>query len=225
MLKLSNRLINLVKLVDENQIVADIGTDHGLLPCYLAANKISSKIYAMDLRVEPLEVAKKNITKYGLINSVIPILSDGLDMLPSDVTTITISGLGSNLIVDICQRNLPLLKNKTLIFGPNCDESILREFLLKNNFKIVAEQIVNENEIFYEQIKAIPGSMSLTSDEITFGPILLKNKDSALFREKWLKELGHLCSVLLEINNFSQHDTINKTKVEKKIANIKEILQ
>ena len=43
------RLKKICDLVDENSIVADIGTDHGIIPIELSKNNISKKIIASDI--------------------------------------------------------------------------------------------------------------------------------------------------------------------------------
>ena len=43
-MKLSNRMTAITNFVPQNSIVADIGTDHGLIPMYLIDNKISKKV-------------------------------------------------------------------------------------------------------------------------------------------------------------------------------------
>ena len=77
---LSNRLLEIAKLVDKNKVVYDIGSDHGLLPCFLVLNDICPKAYAVDNKVGPLNRTKEAIDRYKLDGRVVPILSDGLNV-------------------------------------------------------------------------------------------------------------------------------------------------
>ena len=91
---LSNRLLEIAKLVDKNKVVYDIGSDHGLLPCFLVLNDICPKAYAVDNKVGPLNRTKEAIDRYKLEGRVVPILSNGLNDVGADAQIITIAGMG-----------------------------------------------------------------------------------------------------------------------------------
>ena len=65
-INISERLKCVASLVNKGARVADIGTDHAYLPIYLVQNGISNKVYACDVRKEPLRRAKLHIDEYGL---------------------------------------------------------------------------------------------------------------------------------------------------------------
>ena len=69
---LPNRLKAIADLINQVDLVADVGTDHGLLPIYLIQNQIAKKVYASDIAILPLNKAKENIAKYGLDEKFIP---------------------------------------------------------------------------------------------------------------------------------------------------------
>ena len=88
-----------------HRCVADIGTDHGYLPVYLAKNNIADRVIAMDVRIQPLNKAESNVRLYGVQEKVELRLSDGLDELkPLEADTITICGMGGRLIQSILTR-------------------------------------------------------------------------------------------------------------------------
>ena len=75
-------------------------------------------------------------------------------------------------------------------------------FLICNGFKIVNEDIVCEDEKYYEILVVEVGEQSLTPDEIFFGPYLLKEK-SEVFINKWkdyYKRIKFIPSKIDEIN-------------------------
>ena len=125
---LSKRLEEIAKLVKRNKVVFDVGSDHALLPCFLVLNEISPKVYAGDIALGPLNNGIENIKRYGLIDRVIPILSDGLDKAPEDVETVIISGMGYFTIEHILD---------------NCD---LNRFLryMKYHFHMAQSDLLNE---------------------------------------------------------------------------------
>ena len=49
------RLLDIISLIDKNKKVIDIGTDHGLVPLYLAKNGISKEILATDISEKSLD--------------------------------------------------------------------------------------------------------------------------------------------------------------------------
>ena len=63
--------------------MADIGTDHGYLPIWLAKTGRVIHAVAADLRPGPLERAKENVRKYQVEDIVELRLSDGLQAFPS----------------------------------------------------------------------------------------------------------------------------------------------
>ena len=63
MIKLSKRLEEISKLINEEDNVLDIGCDHALLDIYLS-KKYDKEYYASDLKEIRLKNAKENIKKY-----------------------------------------------------------------------------------------------------------------------------------------------------------------
>ena len=124
---LSNRLLEIAKLVDKNKVVYDIGSDHGLLPCFLVLNDICPKAYAVDNKVGPLNRTKEAIEKYKLEGRVVPILSDGLNDVGADAQIITIAGMGYFTLMDIFEGK-DLNKYEKLIIQINKDVDKLRRY-------------------------------------------------------------------------------------------------
>ena len=49
------RLLDIINILDSDKKIIDVGTDHGLVPLYLAKNKISSDITATDISAPSLQ--------------------------------------------------------------------------------------------------------------------------------------------------------------------------
>ena len=49
------RLLDIIDILDSNKKVIDVGTDHGLVPLYLAKNKISTDITETDISAASLQ--------------------------------------------------------------------------------------------------------------------------------------------------------------------------
>ncbi len=213
-----DRLSYITSLLDGYDSVCDVGTDHGFVPINAILNYNLKKAYALDVNEGPLDNAKKNILKNSLEDKITTILSDGLKNFTYDVDVIVIAGMGGALIKDIIASSLSkALKAKALILSPNKEEDIVREFLVNNGFKIQFEHILKDNNHFYEIIKAVPGEMELNQVDISFGPILRKEK-SDLFIEKWtLKK-----KIFEEASQKCQND--KKKSLEQKIKEIEGVL-
>ena len=202
-LKLSKRLETIYEMVSFNNVVADIGSDHALLPIALVLNGKVTRAYASEVNEGPYDMSVKNIEKYNLSNYIIPVLSDGISELEADVTCITICGMGGNLISDILDSNKEKLAHvNEIIIQPNNNEETARIWLVNNGYDIEDEKIVYEDDVYYEIIKAVKREQErrYSKEELYFGPILLANK-SEEFINKWSKYKEYLAKVLNQINN------------------------
>ena len=202
-LKLSKRLETISNMVSLSNVVADIGSDHALLPIALVLSGKVTRAYASEVNEGPYEMSVKNIEKYNLQNYIIPVLSDGISELEADVNCITICGMGGNLIADILNSNKDKLSRvNEIIIQPNNNEETARIWLVNNGYDIEDEAIVYEDDVYYEVIKAVKREITTryTKEELYFGPILLKNK-SEEFVNKWNKYKDYLNKVIAQINN------------------------
>lgn len=155
----------------------DIGTDHGLVLKHAIDNNYIKNAIAADIAEKPLENAKENLKNYPVSYYV----SDGFEKIDEHFDGVVIAGIGAPLMTKIL-GNAP--KNeKTYILQPNSKHGILRIYLAKNNFKIVDETIVYENDYYYVIIKAVKGEMILTEKDIFLGPQLkLKNNSVPYYK-------------------------------------------
>lgn len=177
------RLNAIMNFIDEKDVVADIGCDHGYLLKLAIDNKKIVKGYAIDNKKGPLDSAKNNLSSY---NNVDFILSDGLKSVEKeDINCVVIAGMGGMLINSIIFDSIDKFKKiKKIILCPNRNVGNVRLFLILNGFKITNETIICEDEKYYEILIVEVGEQSLTSDEIFFGPFLLKEKNE-VFISKW----------------------------------------
>ena len=180
---LSQRLAAIAKLVNKNSIVADIGSDHGLLPCFLLINKISKKAYAIDNKQGPLNAAIENIDKYSLNKSVFPVLADGLNNLKADVDSIVLAGMGFLTIKIILETNLEKLKQvNQIIIQSNTDVNLLRKWIMDKQYLINDETIVYDNNKYYFIFNINPQlSKEYGLDEWLFSDLLIQKNDEIYY--------------------------------------------
>ena len=216
-MKISNRLKEISKFIDNKRCTVDVGCDHALLPIYLIKEGKSLSAIAVDNKIEPLESAKENIRKYNLESKIKTILSDGLTKVdPSYYDSVVITGLGGETIAEIL-RNGPLSNSAELILEANKNNKELRSFLSLNSFLITDEVMIKDKGHFYTIIKAVKTDkpVNLTENEILFGPIILKD-NSDIFKEY----LAYNISILER-----QLNDNNKDEIEKKISIYKGVLK
>ena len=143
--KLSIRLAMIADMVQPCHIMADIGADHGYLACALVQTHKCVCAYAMDIAKGPLSAACQTIESNGLTDKVIPILSDGLTNLPSDVDTIVIAGMGAHTIIDILEAHPDKVKQlDQIIVSANKDPWTIRHWIMDHGYTILDERCCYE---------------------------------------------------------------------------------
>jgi tRNA (adenine22-N1)-methyltransferase len=166
------RLQAIADLVTAKQTVADIGTDHGILPIYLIRNRNLSKVIAADVNEDPLQKAEKLIQRYQLAHRIELRLGDGLKILEAgEADSIIIAGMGGRLIRDIIRASSDIAeKAEQMILQPIQSVPTLRKYLLTHGYLIKDEKLVQEKHRFYEIIHARYDALPVT----TVPPITLE---------------------------------------------------
>lgn len=186
-MKLSARLVAIARLIPKGKIVADIGTDHGILPVYLVSQGISPTAIASDLNKGPLEAAKKTVTEAGLSHKIKLRLGFGLETVEfAEADVAVIAGMGGGTISKIIEASGDQCPVKELVMQPMGDSGQLREWLVRNGWKIIDEDIIEEGGRYYEIIYSVKGREQVLDQSIlTIGPRLFEKKHPLL--EKLIK--------------------------------------
>ena len=210
---LSDRLLAISKLIDNDKVVFDVGSDHALLPCFLVKEGICPKAYAADNKEGPLNRAKETIKRYGLENKVIPVLSDGLDKITDDVDIVTICGMGYHTVERILDRH-DLTPYEKIIVQVNKDNEELRRYISDHGYTIIDELVIWDGFYYQVEIFNARPHNRYGAFEISYGPKLLEKKDdtfkdylryrikklkviySRSHNEDLLKEIGEMEAIL-----------------------------
>ncbi len=130
---------------------ADIGTDHAYVPIKLWEAGI--KVIATDIMPGPLKIAAENVKKQ---NADIELrLGGGLSPIKKgEVDTVIIAGMGGEMIEKILSEDEEKAKAVRLVLQPMNRQSELREYLLKNGFNILEEDLATEGFKVYNLIVA-----------------------------------------------------------------------
>ena len=212
---LSKRLKVVLDYIENDDIVADIGCDHGYLGIACIEKGIKF-VQLIDNKEGPLSSAKANLKNYDSSKYDLT-LSDGLDLINNLVNTVVICGMGGELIVDIINNHLDIVKNmKKVIVQANTKINYLRKYLSEHSLKIVDESIVEDMDKIYEIIVFTYEECSEKLDDfdILFGPCLRKEKNT-VFIKKWTERLN-------EYNRILSNSYVEEIKKEKEM--IEEVL-
>ncbi|MDD4725559.1 MAG: class I SAM-dependent methyltransferase [Tissierellia bacterium] len=227
-IKLSDRLLAILRFVPNNSIVADVGTDHGHIPMYLIENNISKGVIASDISQGSLDKTIDYIKELDLSDRIIPRLGDGLEIIkPFEVDTVIIAGMGGLLIRDILSKDIQLTSSITnFILQPMVASKELREYLYNNNFKLVDEDLVLEDSKYYEIIYAKIGK-DVVEKEIYYdiGKKLVEKKHP-LLKDFIEYKINKQSSILEELKGIdSQKGKIRLEEIEELMSEYKEVLK
>lgn len=216
-------------MVENDSVVADIGTDHAYIPIYLVEQGVCKKAIAMDVNPGPLERAREHILASGLSEQIVTRLSDGLAKLSeNEADTYVIAGMGGPLMVSILARRMDLLqKGKTLVLQPQSEIGEVREFLIHNHYKIIQEDMFYDMEKTYVAMKAIISkeSITYTKTQYIFGKLLLENLNPVLFEYlKKQKEVYENLVIKLK-DNITKQTMLRKAECEQMLVYINEALK
>lgn len=150
-MKLSNRLEMVVSFVKPGMLAADVGTDHGHVPVELVRRGVVTRALAMDVRKGPLSKAEENIAAAGLKDKIETRLSDGVRKLAAgEADSVIIAGMGGELVIHILEDGRHVWETvEQWVLSPHSEIHKVREWIWKNSFVIVKEDMVFEEGKFY----------------------------------------------------------------------------
>ena len=136
--KLPPRLMKIAGYIDSGAAVADVGTDHGLLPAYLAQNGSARSVTATDISAGSLRSALRAAEKYGVADKITFFVADGLAGVSDDeIDTIVAAGVGGETIIHILESAPWTRKPGTkLILQPQTKIDKLCLWLRENGYAV-----------------------------------------------------------------------------------------
>lgn len=227
--------------------MADIGTDHALLPVYLVQQGIVPKAVAGDIHQGPVQAAERQVRDAGLTDSISVRRGNGLEVLaPGEADTVTIAGMGGGTMADILNGGEEALAGvRRLVLQPNIGERIVREWLVQHGWKLTAEQLLEEDGVLYEVLsadaadakeaeawnrtlytKSIPGYGELPKSVVLLmGPYLLE-RPTELFLQKWSRYSEKLDVLIEQIGRSEKAESERKRRqMEEEKQAVNEVLR
>jgi tRNA (adenine22-N1)-methyltransferase len=198
------RLEKVAAYVPSGARMADIGSDHGYLPVALMRRGVIASAVAGEVAITPFQAAERTVRENDFEQQISVRHANGLMAIEADdgITVISICGMGGETIRDILDDGKARLSgHERLILQPNGGERHLRQWLMEQGYRILFEEVLQENRFHYEIIVAErTGPVVYTPEQLYFGPLQMQARSPA-FLDKWTRMLRLKQQTL---NNFSR---------------------
>lgn len=226
-MRLSKRMHCLASLVTEGSRLADVGTDHGYVPIYLVENRRIPSAIAMDINRGPLARAEEHIKRAGLSTYIETRLSDGLAGLrPGEADSILIAGMGGMLVIRILEEGMHCLyTEKELILQPQSDIPAVRRWLYEHQYRIVTEDILQEDWKYYPMMKAVHGQERKPEPEELYCGKWTVQRSPAVLSGYLQAKLAENQKIMQTLQQSGNGDTKRAEEVEKAMDIINRILE
>ncbi len=210
---MNERIDIIYREIDECEVFADIGCDHGLITKAMLDGKKCKRAIVSDVSKKCLEKAELLLSDKIESGEVVSVVSDGFDNLPPCDLAL-IAGMGGEEIVLILKKakNLP----EKLLLQPMKNPQKVRLTAVELGYKIIKDFTFKVGKIYYDLIALEKGEDSLLPDEIEYGRTNIKG-DNQAFKSLVKKRLKML-SNLLENSALAQE---TRNQIEEEIKRLK----
>lgn len=155
---LTARLARVAELVGDVRCVADIGSDHGLLPVALVQECAAKTGVAVELTDGPLGATQEAVLRAGLQDAISVRQGDGLQPLASfEADAIVLAGMGGQTIWDILTSShadrVLAAEPVRLIVQPMSGSGLIRHWAGIYGYRIAADVRVRDSGVIYECLR------------------------------------------------------------------------
>ena len=179
---LDERLSLAAALYEPCELGADIGTDHGLLPCHLLERNVCRRMILADVSPKALRHAEEQVRARHLEDRARLICADGLDALTEPCGCVSVMGMGGETIADILRRGQHQLRGAVLVLSSHTEHSLVRQAVRDIGYHLTCESLCKAAGRFYIFWRAEPGPAPLSDEAIRYGGLLWENT-APLLRE------------------------------------------
>ena len=214
--KLSDRLKTIAGFIEKGATVADIGTDHGYLPAYLAQTKHAGSIIASDISAASLGSAQRTAIKHCVDEQIRFVAAPGLDGLSEEsADTIVIAGMGGETIAGIVGK-APWTKRRgtTLVLQPQTKASALCCWLSENGYAINEAALTRDKGRYYLVMRAEAENREQSRDAAL--EAVQNASGEAGIATQYTAENGPWMELLLFLKN--KHDPLFAGYIKEQIA-------
>lgn len=221
-MNLSKRLSVVASFVEPGSVIADIGSDHCLLPIYLLEEGRICSAYAVENKKGPYKRMEEAIKASGFEDRITPLLSDGIRDIPDDVDTVVIAGMGGKLIKEIIEAHKEKLTHvNNIVVDAHCDADLVIESLSSLSFYLFDNSYFADKGISYDVMswKRSLEPIEYTDLEVEFGPLNIGRKPT-----QWKEDLSGEKERLEQIIKNKNIDYQTKNKYIERIEHIFNVL-
>ncbi len=180
-MSLPSRLAKIAAIIPTGKVIADIGTDHALLPLYLVEQKIAPRVIAVEAKPKPYLLAAKSISQSPHGHQVELRRGNGFYALRVEdrVEAVVLAGLGDITIRSILQQEAKGRESiRDFILQPMTHAEALRCWLAENCYRLTAESLVLDKERIYEIMTVQRGTeQNKNHPYFPFGHLLIEQKE------------------------------------------------
>ena len=155
---------------------ADIGTDHGLLPCSLLEEGICGRMILGDISEPALSHARLETERRGLTDRAILRAGNGLQVLDRPCGCISITGMGGDTVERILKEGKDRLQGAVLVLSAHSCLPALRRGVRDIGYHFTREIVCRAAGRFYMIWRAEPGEKDMTDSELLFGTHALEEQ-------------------------------------------------
>lgn len=199
-----------VDLATSDDVITDVGTDHGYLPVMLAKNKIGKKLIATDISASSLKKACDLAQKYGA--KIDCRVCDGLAKA-SETTLAVMAGIGGNEIIKILGNSE---YHGKMVLQPVPTATDLRQYLVENNYKIEKDYVIfDESKFYFIFVVSGFGKNKYSKLDMMLGQVdqQKQSKDFDLYVKNQIKKLSFLDKFdITEMTELSKNQIKDKQK-------------
>ncbi len=205
---LSARLDLILRALEPCSLLADVGTDHGLLPIAAVLRGVATRAIAADLRTAPLVATRRNVERAKVAEKVTVVQADGiLPLRPHAIDAVVMAGMSAGLMIRLCSAAPEVLARvQQLVVQPNKDTHLMRRWALEHDWHLRDESMVVERDRFFTVCTFVPGMGELDpayaapgwtqAALCAAGPLLLGRRDLTALR--WYEAQRARCLSLVE---------------------------
>ncbi len=218
---MSHRMEQIARFL-EGPVIADIGTDHGLLVEMALQREGIERVIATDISPHSLQKCVDRFQGSPVVDKIETMVTDGLKGIDTGaVDTVVIAGMGGHRIIGVLQDALSQGKLlRRLVLSPQKGEREVRRFLHESGFRIEADLWVEEAGKTYTILVATPGSESYnTENEYRYGRIPLRERDPVL--KEWIEKEHKVQSSVLD---GLDSEGASAERVRQKLRELEEVL-
>ena len=208
------RIETIAGLIENAETVADIGADHGFLSKLLIEQKRAKKVIATDISAKSLKKTENLIKRFNLEDKIETRVGDGLEPIEvGEAEIVVIAGMGGYEMMKILSSPKSQY-SKRFILQPAQTAIELRVWLTNNNYKIIKDFIVKDQNKFYNTLEVIHSleKQQLSKLETKYG---LTNFDlrSNDFKEYLEDGIRRIEAILLENRSLKLEEELNELKM------------